>query len=86
MQRRISSSRPITGSSLPLRASAVRSRAYFFRASYFSSEVAVSAVRPLRRSAMAFTSAPVVAPAALSASEALFLSLVAESSRRSVVT
>jgi hypothetical protein len=30
--RRISSSRPITGSSLPLRASAVRSRPYFSRA------------------------------------------------------
>ena len=33
MARRISSSRPITGSSLPSRASAVTSRAYFFSAS-----------------------------------------------------
>ena len=33
MVRRISSSRPMTGSSLPARASAVRSRAYFFSAS-----------------------------------------------------
>ena len=31
--RRISSSRPMTGSSLPLRAASVRSRAYFFKAS-----------------------------------------------------
>jgi hypothetical protein len=31
--RRISSSRPITGSSLPSRAASVRSRAYFFSAS-----------------------------------------------------
>ena len=37
MARRISSSRPITGSSLPSRASAVTSRAYFFSASKFSS-------------------------------------------------
>ncbi len=35
--RRISSSRPITGSSLPLRASAVRSRPYFASASYCAS-------------------------------------------------
>ena len=34
MTRRISSSRPMTGSSLPLRASAVRSRPYFSRAWY----------------------------------------------------
>ena len=33
MVRRISSSRPITGSSLPSRAASVRSRAYFFSAS-----------------------------------------------------
>jgi len=33
MVRRISSSRPITGSSLPSRATCVRSRAYFFSAS-----------------------------------------------------
>ncbi len=37
MQRRISSSRPITGSSFPSRAAAVRSRAYLVRASYFPS-------------------------------------------------
>ena len=33
MVRRISSSRPMTGSSLPSRAASVRSRAYFFSAS-----------------------------------------------------
>ena len=37
MQRRISSSRPITGSSLPWRASSTRSRPYRCRAWYFSS-------------------------------------------------
>mmetsp|Transcript_69318 Transcript_69318/g.122391 ORF Transcript_69318/g.122391 Transcript_69318/m.122391 type:complete len:487 (+) Transcript_69318:4795-6255(+) len=37
MQRRISSSRPITGSSLPVAAASVRSRAYFERASYWDS-------------------------------------------------
>ena len=37
MVRRISSSRPMTGSSLPARASAVRSRPYFSSASYVSS-------------------------------------------------
>ena len=37
MTRRISSSRPITGSSLPSRASAVRSRPYFSSAWYLSS-------------------------------------------------
>ena len=35
--RRISSSRPMTGSSLPLRAASVRSREYFCSAWYFSS-------------------------------------------------
>ena len=42
MVRRISSSRPITGSSFPSRASAVMSRAYFFSASKF--ELGVRAV------------------------------------------
>ena len=37
MTRRISSSRPMTGSSLPLRASSVRSRPYFSSAWYCSS-------------------------------------------------
>ena len=46
--RRISSSRPMTGSSLPWRASSVRSRAYFFSASQFCSADGASAVRPWR--------------------------------------
>ena len=40
MTRRISSSRPITGSSLPRRAASVRSRPYFSRAWYFASGLA----------------------------------------------
>ena len=50
MVRRISSSRPITGSSLPSRASAVTSRAYFFRASKFASAFGLVTLRPLRMS------------------------------------
>ena len=41
MTRRISSSRPITGSSLPLRARSVRSRVYFFSASRWPSASAL---------------------------------------------
>ena len=63
MVRRISSSRPITGSIFPSAASAVRSRAYFFRASYESSAVALSAVRPLRIDSMALLSFCAVNPA-----------------------
>ena len=48
--RRISASRPITGSSLPRRASSVRSRPYFFSASYLSSG-ASSVTRRLPRTA-----------------------------------
>ena len=51
--RRISSSRPMTGSSLPSRAASVRSRVYFFSASYPSSAEALSALRPLRTSSIA---------------------------------
>jgi hypothetical protein len=48
MTRRISSSRPMTGSSLPLRASSVRSRQYFASVLYFASGVA-SVTRRLPR-------------------------------------
>ena len=48
--RRISSSRPMTGSSLPRRAASVRSRPYLVRASYFSSGLA-SVTRWLPRTA-----------------------------------
>ena len=51
--RRISSSRPMIGSILPSSARVVRSWAYFFNASYPSSALAVSAVRPLRMSLIA---------------------------------
>ena len=62
--RRISSSRPIIGSILPSRAAAVRSRAYFSSASYPSSAVALSAVRPLRMSLIAaFRDCAVTPPA-----------------------
>ena len=50
MVRRISSSRPITGSSLPSRAACVRSRANFFSPSYVFSAEALSALRPPVRS------------------------------------
>ncbi len=56
MVRRISSSRPITGSSLPSRASWVISRAYFFSASKLASALGESTLRPLRMSATAFSS------------------------------
>ena len=46
--RRISSSRPITGSSFPCSATAVRSRAYLVRASKLPSALALVALRPLR--------------------------------------
>ncbi len=51
--RRISSSRPMTGSSLPSRAACVRSRAYFLSASNPASALALSAVRPLRTASIA---------------------------------
>ena len=63
MVRRISSSRPITGSSLPSRARAVTSRAYFFSASKLASAFGLLTLRPLRMSATAFSSACGVTPA-----------------------
>ena len=70
--RRISSSRPITGSSLPMRAASVKSCVYFLRASYPSSAVALSALRPLRISLIAvFTSC-----AEMPASARIFATLV----------
>mmetsp|Transcript_53881 Transcript_53881/g.126338 ORF Transcript_53881/g.126338 Transcript_53881/m.126338 type:complete len:235 (+) Transcript_53881:1727-2431(+) len=55
--RRISSSRPMTGSSLPFSASATRSLPYFDKASKFSSAVWLSTFREPRTSCMAFSSA-----------------------------
>ena len=67
IERRISSSRPMTGSSLPLRASSVRSRVYFASAWYFpSASGSVTRCVP-RTSASAFSSASLRTPASLSA-------------------
>ena len=53
--RRISSSRPMTGSSLPSLASLMRSREYLERASTVSSGLALVTWEPPRSSSMAFT-------------------------------
>ena len=71
MTRRISSSRPMTGSSLPCSASSVRSRPNFSSAWYLSSaDWSVTRCGP-RTSAIALRSASLVAPAARRASPAL---------------
>ncbi len=85
--RRISSSRPITGSSRPSRASVVRSRAYFFSASKPCSAVALSAVRPLRRSLMTWLRPCAVSPAFFRLADVeAELSIKSASSSRSTVT
>jgi hypothetical protein len=56
MARRISSSRPITGSSLPIRARSVRSMVYFFRASRWPSDSALSTFWPPRTCSIAASS------------------------------
>ena len=87
MARRISSSRPMTGSSLPSRAAWVRSRAYFLSASYRSSAVALSAVRPWRSSSIALFSVCGVTPLVLMISAAAVSAASASAStRRSTVT
>ncbi len=62
MARRISSSRPITGSSLPLRARSVRSSVYFFSASRWPSDSAESTFWPPRTASTAAVSALRVRP------------------------
>ena len=62
MTRRISSSRPITGSSLPARASAVRSRPYFSRAWYVASGFWLVTRWPPRTPARAWRIASLLAP------------------------
>ena len=85
--RRISSSRPMTGSSFPSRASWVRSRAYFFSASYPSSAFSLSALRPWRSSAIAASSAFAVTPASFrTRSAGSLLRPAMANSKRSVVT
>ena len=80
MARRISSSRPITGSSLPWRARSVRSRVYFFRASRWLSPSALSMVWPPRTALMAASMALRLKPCSL-ASLAALVSLSARASR-----
>ncbi len=66
MERRISSSRPITGSSLPMRARSVRSMVYFLRASRWPSPSALSMVWPPRTALMADSRLERVTPLSLS--------------------
>ena len=68
--RRISSSRPITGSSLPLRAISLRFMAYLPNALNSCCEVCESTVAPLRNSRMAATKSFSVAPLRFSISDA----------------
>ena len=63
MQRRISSSRPMTGSSLPAFARSVRSSVYLARACLWLSSVWEEIFSPPRTSSIAFSSAPFVTPA-----------------------
>ncbi len=63
MVRRISSSRPITGSSLPCSARSVRLMVYFFRAWRWSSALASLTFCPPRIFSMAFSTADAVTPA-----------------------
>ena len=86
MVRRISSSRPMTGSSFPSRANAVMSRAYFFNASKFDSAFGLSTVRPLRMSLTAFSNAWAVAPALRSARAAGVSEAAIATSSRSCAT
>src|SRR5690606_4240645 len=67
MVRRISSSRPITGSSLPISLRAVRSMVYFSSAWRASSALASSTFSPPRMASIAASSRALSAPAAFSA-------------------
>ena len=85
--RLISSSRPMTGSSLPSRAMAVKSCAYLFSASNWSSELALSAVRPLRRELTASFNWRSVTPASSRyPATSLFLASTMACKIRSIVT
>ena len=89
MQRRISSSRPITGSSLPLCARSVRSMAYFFSASMPPSALgSFTPLTPLalRMASMALCTRALFRPSVLSASLATVLVSTSASSRCSVLT
>ena len=87
MTRRISSSRPITGSILPLRATSVRSRPNFASAWYFDSGSGSVTRAPPRTEASALSIASRSAPASRSTSPAgSCFSLASASSRCSVET
>ena len=64
--RRISSSRPITGSSLPARARSVRSMVYFFSASRLPSASGLDTFSVPRKAVTACSSAFLLPPASLS--------------------
>ena len=84
MTRRISSSRPMTGSSLPAAAASVRSLPNLASASYFSSGLSSVTRCGPRTLATASATAPLVAPAVRSASPAGELWPARESRRCSV--
>ena len=73
MARRISSSRPITGSSLPMRARSVRSMQYFFKASRCPSASALLTLSPPRTAATAASKLLRVSPASLTVRPSSFL-------------
>ncbi len=83
MQRRISSSRPMTGSSLPWRARSVRSSVYFDSAWRCDSSACPCTVSPPRTSSTAFSSAAFVTPACLSTRPVSPLSAAAASRKSS---
>ncbi|MNE47482.1 hypothetical protein D3C80_1418920 [compost metagenome] len=83
MVRRISSSRPITGSSLPSSARSVRSMVYFSSAWRFSSALASSTFLPPRTLSMACSSFSLVRPWARSSSPRLPFSSRAASTNSS---
>mmetsp|Transcript_19181 Transcript_19181/g.48753 ORF Transcript_19181/g.48753 Transcript_19181/m.48753 type:complete len:246 (-) Transcript_19181:664-1401(-) len=86
MARRTSSSRPITGSSLPSRAACVRSRAYLASASYLpSGSWSVTLLAP-RTSATAFSSLSPAAPSPLSRAAPKRPSSASASTRCSTLT
>ena len=84
MVRRISSSRPITGSSLPDSARAVRSMQYFSSAWRCSSAFSLCTFSPPRSFSMAASTFALVAPAALSAEPSSPLSSSAASTNSSL--
>src|SRR4051794_7028639 len=83
MQRRISSSRPITGSSLPWRARSVRSSVYLVSAWRCDSSACPCTVSPPRTSSIAFSNAALVTPACFKRRPASPLSPAAASRKSS---